>query len=143
MTTENITVYENQDFNFSVSFPNKWDYKISPMMEPTEHFEGTPDSGVTIFLNDKHEDYIYVFGQLGHINIGLNWSEEKNFITNSGKTGKMVLDNYNDRQEIWVIKDDPSVKGFIGMSVQVSNELYKKNEEEILAVLKSLEIQSI
>jgi hypothetical protein len=126
MTTENITVYENQDFNFSVSFPNKWDYEIAPLMEPTEHFEGTPDSGVTIFLNDKHEDYIYVFGQLGHINIGFNWSEEKDFKTNTGKTGKMVLENYNDRQEIWVIMDDPSVKGFMECMYQLAMNCIQK-----------------
>ena len=65
--TEGYSQYQDGIFGFSVEFPATWFCESEPYYYATEDAEGSPDSGVKIYIDRQKEDYIRVYGQHGQI----------------------------------------------------------------------------
>ncbi len=131
---KNLITYTDGTFDFSLDFPEKWEYSINPNIEATKEIEATPDSGIEIFVNEEIENRIYVFQQRGHISIpDLDDYEVETIITSSGLKGDLYKREADNIVEIRCIIDE-----FIGVIVFMNDEIYDKNIEEIMDIIYSI-----
>ena len=126
--------YQNGVFGYSVDFPATWICESEAYWYATDEYEGSPDSGVMIYINSSKEDYIRVYGQNGSITT--------DFVVQSNYK-KIDLD---DNRELYALesdeffiaqlffKDNKNISATISMNVQVYNE----HEEEIMKLLESI-----
>ena len=130
---EKMKTYKNERFGFSVDYPNNWNAKEVGTNEATSENESSPDSGIEIYLNKNEDQKIYVYGQIGHINIpSVNMQEE--FVTNDGVSGTLYIDEYNGRKIMNLVLGE----GFVGANINVSLDCFKQNKEQITDLLKSI-----
>ncbi|NLK86383.1 MAG: hypothetical protein GX279_02700 [Clostridiaceae bacterium] len=131
---ENLVTYTDKTFDFSLDFPEKWEYSINHNIEATKEIEATPDSGIEIYVNENRENRIYVFQQRGHISIpDPNDYEVESIKTSSGLNGDLYKRKTDNVVEIRCIIDE-----FIGVIVFMDYEIYDKNSEEIMNIIYSI-----
>lgn len=108
------------------------------IIEPTETSDGTPDSGITIYIDKNHENKIHVFGQLGHIAAVSNPNDynDESFETKSGLNGTLYTMDYENKKEIIYILDDE----FIGLISYIPLDCYEENKEKIYDILRSIKL---
>lgn len=142
LTSEDeVQTYSDERFGFSVDFPTNWDSEASEILEPSVDSEGTPDSGVRIYIADEKDEYIYIFGQLGKIGITANENasefetvEELN--TNTNLKGTYYLRKLDSNYELYYVLDEHN----IGASASLTQENYEAYKGEIISILKSIRI---
>ncbi len=135
--TNHNNVYTDTNFDFSISFPEEWSYKIDDVIKPTAEREGSPDGGIMIYVNKEKSERIYVKGSLGQIGIKLDDFSTKKFKANSGLTGNLYRRISKEKIEEYLISSDEFHMVYIYMDINK----YSKYENQITEVLKSLEIR--
>ncbi len=130
---ENMKTYKNERFGYSVEYPENWSSKEVGTKETTSENELSPDGGIEIYPDKKEDERIYVYGQIGHINIpSVNTQEE--FVTNDGVSGTLYIDEYNGKKIMNLVLGE----GFIGANINVSLDCFKQNEKQIADLMKSI-----
>lgn len=137
---ENQT-YSDERFAFSADFPKKWDAEVTEILEPSTDFEGTPDSGIRIYITDDKDEYIYIFGQLGSIGVTANENSSEfetveELITNTNLKGTYYLCKRDSYYELYYVLDDYN----IGVTASLTQENYEAYKIEIICILKSIRI---
>ncbi|MBA9088631.1 hypothetical protein FHR92_005149, partial [Fontibacillus solani] len=127
--------YKDKTFNFIVHYPAGWSSVIEETWEGTEERESNPDGGIIIYVESNKDDSIRVFGQHGHISLPTEGFVQEDFYTSSGEKGLLFSNELMDEKEIYFIMDS----GFNGAHIRVSNDSFKRNEEKIMNVLRSIE----
>jgi hypothetical protein len=128
-------IYTDNLFRFSVSFPNKWKYSIEKSWEGTETHEGSPEAGITIYIDGNKTQNIYVFGQVYLVDHGLYFGfKSENFKTYSGINGKLYRNEKNGKIEIYLVFD----VGTKGAHILMTKTNYNKYKNEITEILKSI-----
>lgn len=132
---EVTNIYINNRFKFSVEYPKKWNTKEDIFYEATAEHNSSPDDGITIYVDNDPNNVIYVFGQFGHINVGGDPGFiREDYVTNSGLKGNLFRGQIDGKEEEYLILND----GFLGAHVSVTSECFNRNEEVIVAILKSI-----
>ncbi len=138
--------YVDKKLGFSVDYPLNWNSKIEERIEATKEHNSTPDVGIHIYVDGNQNERIYVFNQVGHISPGFSPEEDvqkDTFTSTSGLTGHIESLIQDGKIHAVLIFDDISnYHGFLGASIYMSTENYKKSEKEILGVLKSIRLSS-
>ena len=148
-TAQNYMKYENSRFNFSVEIPDKWDYNVhgTENYEATATKEAMPTSGISVNVENDHEQVISVYGQIG----SLSWDDVANsvvedFVTKSGLKGmKYTSENQNTISIIYVFDQDQlTEQGYntraLGASILMSEEAYVQNKDTIEYIIQSIRI---
>ncbi len=138
--------YVDKKLGFSVDYPLNWNSKIEERIEATKEHNATPDVGIHIYVDGNQNERIYVFNQVGHISPGFSPEEDvqkDTFTSTSGLTGHIESLIQDGKIHAVLIFDDISnYHGFLGASIYMSTENYKKSEKEILGVLKSIRLSN-
>jgi len=138
---EEKTITINNDtpnLEFSVTYPSNWKTEKELEIEGTSDIQASPDSGISIFIDDNEKNTIYIFRQQGHINIPLLESYTKEiFKTTSGLNGFLYRKIVDDRTEIILVFK----KEFLGAILNIKTEDYNSNKALINNILKSIEIE--
>ncbi|WP_151737584.1 hypothetical protein [Paenibacillus tengchongensis] len=105
---DSVIIYENPRFNFAVSIPQEWSYEEygTENYEPTADWEGLPDSGITVSVDNQPGEQISIYGQIGTI----DWSNPggslvEDFETGSGLTGRQYIDDRCEDISIFFVFD--------------------------------------
>lgn len=132
----NLNTYKNENFGFSVEYPANWKTKEEETWESNEEYEGSPDGGINIYVGNDESEKIYIFGQCGHISLGNSETKRNKFVANNGVEGTLVIEEINDRYEIYLILGE----GFHGAILDLSKQCFDENKELIINILKSINI---
>lgn len=141
LSGDEVQTYSDERFGFSVDFPTNWDAEVSEILEPSVDFEGTPDSGVRIYITDEKDEYIYIFGQLGRIGItAIENSSEFDTVeelnTNTNLKGTYYFRKLASYYELYYVLDEYN----IGATASLTQENYEAYKGEIIDILKSIRI---
>ncbi|MNW48136.1 hypothetical protein D3C74_254860 [compost metagenome] len=136
LNSSELSSYKDKTFNFIVHYPAGWSSVIEETWEGTEERESNPDGGIIIYVESNKDDSIRVFGQHGHISLPTEGFVQEDFYTSSGEKGLLFSNELMDEKEIYFIMDS----GFNGAHIRVSNDSFKRNEEKIMNVLRSIEL---
>lgn len=129
-------IYINNKFKFSVEYPKKWNAQDEVYYEATVEHSASPDGGINIYLEDKKDEKIYVYGQDGHINFENHDFQRESFTTNNGLNGRLFSKEMDGKKVIYLILDE----GFHGAYINIRSETFNQNKEQIMDVLKSIKI---
>jgi hypothetical protein len=129
-------IYNDAKFNFSVEYPKGWTSEVEKTWEATKEHEGSPDGGINFYLDGNKEDKIYVYGQLGHINIPEDDYKKDNFVTDTGIKGYLLSGEHDGRMQMYLVLGD----GFHGAVVDVGLDSWTQNKEIIVKMFKSIKI---
>ena len=131
---EGYSRYQDGIFGFSVEFPSTWFCESMPYYYGTEESEASPDSVVRIYIDRQKEDYIRVYGQNGQIttNFVVQSNYEKIVLDENRELYVSVTDDFYTAQLFF--KDNKHISATINMS----SEVYKEHEEEIMSLLESI-----
>ncbi|MCT4685822.1 hypothetical protein [Vallitalea sp.] len=127
---DNSRTYYNERFKFSVDYPITWEV-ISD-----NNVDDDPQNGIMIYIEDDKNNWIYVYGQDGHIVIPPEKLKEV-FNTSNGNSGTIMYDNLEEEVNIYLVFDEE----FYGATVNTNQEIFSKNSSKILGVLKSIKFE--
>ncbi len=134
---ENLKTYENEGFRFSVKYPSDWKTVEAETWEGNDQYEGSPDGGITIYVESDETESIYVFGQSGPKGIPMSDSIiREEFATETGIEGFLLKLESDERYMMYLILDD----GFYGAILNLSKDCYDRNKNQIINILKSIDI---
>lgn len=133
---EKITYFDER-FKFYVSYPKNWSNKIEPYLSMSLQHELSPDSGIRIYVDSNENDVIYVYGQTGYVGDVYSDFTKKSFKTSSGLEGILRSKEINGKMDIHLIFTEGHRHG---AHILVSSDSYKKNQNEIMDILKSIKI---
>ncbi len=138
--------YIDKKLCFGVDYPSTWNSKIEEQIAATKEHNASPDAGIVIYVDGNQNERIYVFNQVGHISPGFSPHEDvqkDTFTTTSGLTGHIEsLIHDGEIHAVLIFDDISNYLGFLGASISMSTENYKKSEKEILGVLKSIRLSN-
>lgn len=136
--SKELSTYVDKRFDFSVDYPSNWDVEVDQITEPTETSEGDPMSGINIYIDKNHENKIYVYGQVSHIEVTTNpiHYNIESFKTKSGLNGTLYIREFNNKKEIIYSLDDE----FIGLISYIPLDCYEENKEKIYDILRSIKL---
>ena len=127
--------YYNERFNFSVDYPAAWKSQSDNCAE-TDTVDGDPQSGIHIYIESDKSNWIYVYGQNGHIGIPPQGLESEKFSTDQGVRGDIMYSWSKGNVTIYLVLSD----GFYGASINTSGKAFVKNKQYILGILKSIKL---
>ncbi|WP_151734930.1 hypothetical protein [Paenibacillus tengchongensis] len=146
---ENYITHDNSRFNFSVDFPDAWEYTLDGMEnykpEDTGLPEELPQAGVEIIFDNDPEQRIFVYGQNGTI----TWDARENtvveeIVTGSGLKGKSYTDLSDNNLDIYFVFDDNNFPGYrsrsVGGIIRMNKDVYDRNKDDIELMMKSIRI---
>lgn len=123
--------YYNERFNFSVDYPMAWEVMSD------NNVDEDPQNGIMIYIENDKNNWIYVYGQDGHIVIPPEKLKE-GFITNNGNSGTIMYSNSEEDINIYLVFDEE----FYGATVNTNQEIFSKNNSKILGILKSIKLET-
>jgi hypothetical protein len=132
-----VQIYTDKRFNFSVEYPKEWTTKIVGSWDATTEVEASPDSGIIVYVDGNVNESIYVYGQVSLINVlQEEGMREQKLVTRSGITGTLYSVVYKGKREVTLILGE----GFVGAKVMMSDDCFKRNEDMVMTILKSVHI---
>jgi hypothetical protein len=110
--------YKNNSFQFSVEYPNNWKMNENNGYAGNEVYEGSPDIGISIYVENNETDEIYIYRQCGKIAFDFQSLQKYDFMFNNGTKGILSVEETKDRIFIQLILEDE----FHGVVIDVSKE---------------------
>ncbi|WP_432407596.1 hypothetical protein [Wukongibacter sp. M2B1] len=132
----NLKTYKNEDFGFSVEYPENWKIEEKKPWGGDENYEGSTDSGINIYVGNNKDESIYIFEQSWFINVEDFETLKEEFVTDGGVKGSLFINIVDNRYIIDLILGE----GFNGAYLYLSKECFDKNKEQIFSVLRSIKI---
>lgn len=129
-------IYSNERVEMKVSIPTDWTYKIVKPQATSETGEGSPDSGIEIYINGDSNAKLYFYQQDSTISFGEGEGED--FYTTSNLKGTLYKSDIEESVNHILIFDECKCAVVYNMNAAT----YKKYESQILKVLKSISIMS-
>lgn len=127
--------YTDNLFRFSVSFPRDWKYSIEKSWNGTKTREGSPEAGITIYIDGNKTQNINVFGQVYLINVELySGFKSENFKSYSGIKGKLYKNVKDGKVEMYLVLYGETK----GAHILMNTNFYNKYKNEITEILKSI-----
>lgn len=147
--TGNLNTYTNNRFKFTMQYPYDWNVKIENTVTPppSRSQDLNPDEGIWVYFNNSkdnriEDEWMYVYGQDGHIGLTTDAMKEFSFSTKSGLKGKLYKQEMDGVSDIYFTLDDSKGSvGFYGAHIHMSAESYKKYEKSIMGVLRSIKLK--
>lgn len=137
-----VKTYTDERFGYRIDYPETFKGEITEVVKPSEENEGTPDSGIVIYLDESKENWIYAFGSIGKISIGQsipsNFDSIEELQTSTGLKGKIYTSNSDARVYVYFLLD----KHNIGVSANVSEEEYINAKERLMEIIKSIRLNN-
>ena len=129
--------YTNGIFGFYLTFPAAWASSTSEYREATDQYNSSPDSEIRIFIDGDEGNYICVYGQHGQIAVlDSDAYEATEFHTDSGLSGVLYQREIDARAECHLVFSENK---HLAASIRMDLDVFQKNEEKIIGVLKSIE----
>ena len=129
-------IYNNEKVEMKVSIPKAWTYKTVTPQAASETTEGSPDSGIEIYVNGDSNAKLYFYQQDATISFGEGEGED--FYTNLKLKGKLYKSDTKAQVNHILIFDEWKC----AMVYNMDAATYKKYESQILKVLKSISIMN-
>ncbi len=123
--------YVNEKYHFSLKYPGLW----KTVIVDDDKLEMDPSGDVTIYINNDNDNYIIVFGYLTPISFPEQGMEKGEIVNNDGLRCQLYTRFANGVYDINVLYGD-----YHGAHVVVSDEKYKKYQDVIMNILKSVSI---
>ncbi len=132
-TTKTKTKYFISKYgSFELEVPDNWECVNEPFFESTDEYEGSPDGGMRIRIDDDSFIYIRVSRSRNHY----NGKFQESIITNDGLTVKAYSYNNDGRINEIIFTD------FIGVVIKVNNDdVYDMNKKNIIELVKSIKLK--
>lgn len=138
-----LKTYINKVYNFSVDYPEDWKIKEDEEYISSETHEGSTELGITIYVENKEDDEIYICRHFRPFEIeGTTLKKEElaseEFITTQGKKGSIYYKDFQDDNKhlIILVLDG----GDYTAQVDISKDSLNKNKGQIMKILKSMKI---
>ncbi|HHV09827.1 MAG TPA: hypothetical protein GXX75_06070 [Clostridiales bacterium] len=133
----NPKTYYDERFKFSVDYPEDWESYAGNSSE-TDTLDGDPQGGIDIYINSIKDDWIYVYGQDGHISIPSygEGEEREEFTTNEGISGIIRFIRSDGKVKLNLVLE----KEFNGVIIEAEEKNFDSNKQQILGILKSIQI---
>lgn len=129
--------YEDNECSISVQVPKEWNCKTVESYAGDEDTEGSPDSGLEIYIDNDDSSDIYIFRQVGKIEVSTqDGLSSSSFETKTGLKGTYYKMDDKESVSDLIIFDD----AFYGVSITMNRELYGQNENKINRLLDSIAI---
>ncbi len=123
-----VKVFNSKNGSFEVGVPKEWEVSYDDFIEATTDFEGTPDGGMKI--NIDQESYIYITVSIPRIYHDVP-------LTGSLKTKDgLTLNTYPAKGKVEKVK----ISDYMAMDIKVSDSTYDKYEKDILNLIKSFKV---
>ncbi len=129
---EGYTLYRDGISGFSVTFPATWASETMPYRYPSETENGSPDSGVTLYV--EGDNSVYIYGSHGKITT--RYVEESDFQREELDGGNLLYTK--ETGEITEAQWFPKNNGHISAVIKMESTIFQKHKEELLKVLESI-----
>ncbi len=133
--TNNKKTYVDKQYKFKVNYPGDWTVKITKRWEATNEHEASPDGGIYIYPDKNKTNTVFIYGQYGKINVDdylvLNNQE---FSIDKENKGILYYDYKDGKTILFLLLDD----GLHAAHIEVSDECFSKNKQQIFNILKSI-----
>lgn len=129
--------YQDGIFGFSVDFPVTWTCESEPYSYGTEVVNGDPDSGIWIYIDNQKENYIRISEYAGKITS--SYAVQSNFTKTSIDENRVLY--IKESGEIFEAQFFLKGHDHMIARIRMETKLYKKHEEEIINLLKSINSQ--
>lgn len=136
-------------YYFSVKYPTSFKVIEDKYFEGTNKQEGSPDYGIKILVDGNENEKISISAQESTATFIDDCLKREKFITLSGATGDLQYSYYDNNKRIQVelilyysidYENDVLNKSHHCVVIDMSKNCFDKNKDEILAILKSIEI---
>lgn len=134
-------VYEDDECRITAEFPKDWECRILEWSAGDENVEGTPDSGIEIYVNGDKNSEVYVFRFVSHIA-----PQEEDVESSSAFTSDTGLEGtyYKMKNEnilCHLVAFEGEEAGFYGVSITMDEKTFEENEAQIKEVLNRIKIE--
>ncbi|MDR7857886.1 hypothetical protein [Tissierella sp.] len=127
---------------FSFEYPQNWEIEEDKASKGNGLPDGTPDFGITIYMDSEIDNIIYIFEG---ISPNMYWEktyEEDDFIVDGTTRGKIY--SQEERDTIYKVitfdrKDDGEDYSYRYVLIQAEKKFYNTNEKRIKNILESIE----
>lgn len=137
--TTDMYSYEDDECSISVQVPKEWNCKTVESYAGDENTEGSPDSGIEIYIDGDDSSDIYIFRQVGKIEaLTQDVESSSSFENQTGLKGTYYKMKDSERVSDLIVFDN----AFYGVSITMDESLYERNEKKIDSLLDSIGIQT-
>lgn len=118
-----------------IEIPKSYDYQIEPFIASTSEWDGTPDWGITIFVNKNKEDRLYLYAS----HSSHTFSDQLDYRT---ETETIII---NNKSLIWG-EEQGRILGYLtpyedyGIVLNMDRNVFYKNKETIIRIISSAQL---
>ncbi len=124
---------------FSFEYPRNWEVKEDQVSKGNELLDGTPDFGVTIYMDSDKDNNIYIFEGISPNMYRDKTYLEEDFIVDGTKRGKIYSKEDNDTiYKLITFDDKGSNHAYRFSHIRAEKKFYNKNKKRINKVLESI-----
>lgn len=127
---------------FSFKYPQNWEIEEDQVSKGNELPDGTPDFGVTIYMDSDKDNIISIFEGISPNMYRHKTYEEDDFIVDGIKRGKIYSEEYGDiiyKLITFDNKDEDEDYAYRYAHISAEKRFYKTNKKRIKKVLESIE----